>query len=101
MSEDSLALKFLCRSCRIAAEVDWKPAASGMDLPAEPEARERVELLGQTQGALQRLNRIAFRHQLAVRLHYLIATQACHSTQHSICGVLATCVLIWYISVFI
>ena len=30
-------------------------ATAGMDLPAEPEARERVELLGQTQGALQRL----------------------------------------------
>lgn len=28
--------------------------AEGMDLPAEPEARERVELLGQTQGALQK-----------------------------------------------
>ena len=27
----------------------------GMDLPAEPEARTRVELLGQTQGALQSL----------------------------------------------
>ena len=31
------------------------PSRAGMDLPAEPEARERVELLGQTQGALQRL----------------------------------------------
>ena len=29
--------------------------AQGMDLPAEPEALKRVELLGQTQGALQRL----------------------------------------------
>ena len=28
--------------------------AEGMDLPAEPEARTRVELLGQTQGALQK-----------------------------------------------
>ena len=34
---------------------------AGMDLPAEPEARERVELLGQTQGALQKLNCTSFR----------------------------------------
>eukprot|EP00438_Fugacium_kawagutii_P017865 Skav216085 [mRNA] locus=scaffold2042:62971:67234:+ [translate_table: standard] len=28
-----------------------------MDLPAEPQAQQRVELLGQTQGALQLMNR--------------------------------------------
>ena len=34
----------------------------GMDLPAEPEARERVELLGQTQGALQCLGPVNLRY---------------------------------------
>eukprot|EP00439_Symbiodinium_sp_Y106_P055535 s3836_g7.t1 len=41
-------------AARVPDLLEALKAAEGMDLPAEPEARERVELLGQTQGALQK-----------------------------------------------
>lgn len=42
-------------AARVPDLLEALKVAEGMDLPAEPEARERVELLGQTQGALQRV----------------------------------------------
>lgn len=41
-------------AARVPDLLEALKVAEGMDLPAEPEARERVELLGQTQGALQK-----------------------------------------------